>query len=161
MGPYLKLFWVCIQKWHCWLIRWFKVNFFWGIAMLVSISAASFCLPTYIVSMTNIFVDTCYIVCIHVTTSTLISTSLFYFSEENVNCSVVSYTLWPHGLYFSPWDPPGKNTGVGHHSLLQGIFLTQGLIPGLPHCRQILYHLSHQGRAWGKLLTWKKKKEQQ
>ena len=42
-------------------------------------------------------------------------------------------------------DSPGKNTGVGCHDLLQGIFPTQGLNPGLPHCRQILYHLSHQG----------------
>ena len=41
-------------------------------------------------------------------------------------------------------DSPGKNTGVGCHALLQGIFLTQGSNPGLPHCR-ILYHLSHQG----------------
>ena len=38
-----------------------------------------------------------------------------------------------------------KNTGVGCHSLLQGIFLTQGSNPGLLHCKQILYHLSHQG----------------
>ena len=37
----------------------------------------------------------------------------------------------------------GKNTGVGCHFLLQGIFLTQGSNPGLLHCRQILYHLSH------------------
>ena len=42
-------------------------------------------------------------------------------------------------------DSPGKNTGVGSLSLLQGIFLTQGLIPGLPHWRQILDYLSHQG----------------
>ena len=42
-------------------------------------------------------------------------------------------------------DSPGKNTGVGCHALLQGIFPTQRLNPGLPHCRQILYHLSHQG----------------
>ena len=40
---------------------------------------------------------------------------------------------------------PGKNTGVGSHSLLQGIFPTQGSNLGLLHCRQILYHLSHQG----------------
>ena len=39
----------------------------------------------------------------------------------------------------------GKNTGVGCHFLLQEIFPTQGLNPGLPHCRQMLYHLSHQG----------------
>ena len=41
-------------------------------------------------------------------------------------------------------DCPGKNTGVGCHALLQGIFPTQGSNPGLLHCRQILYHLSHQ-----------------
>ena len=36
-------------------------------------------------------------------------------------------------------DSPGKNTGVGCHALLQGIFLTQGSNPGLLHCRQVLY----------------------
>jgi len=44
-----------------------------------------------------------------------------------------------------PWNSPGKNTGVGCHSLLQRIFPTQGLNPGLPHCRQILYHLNGGG----------------
>ena len=44
-------------------------------------------------------------------------------------------------------DSPGKNTGVGCHFLLQGIFLTQGSNPGLPHCMQILYHLSHPGSS--------------
>ena len=39
-------------------------------------------------------------------------------------------------------DSPGKNTGVGCHTLLQGIFPTQGLNPGLPHCSQILYQLN-------------------
>jgi len=43
-------------------------------------------------------------------------------------------------------DSPGKNTGVGGHALLQGIIPTQGLNPGLPHCRQIIYQLSHQGK---------------
>ena len=42
-------------------------------------------------------------------------------------------------------DSPGQNTGVGCHALLQGIFLTQGSNPGLLHCRQILYRLSHLG----------------
>ena len=41
---------------------------------------------------------------------------------------------------------PGKNTGVGSHSLLQGIVTTQGSNLGILHCRQILYHLSHQGK---------------
>ena len=44
---------------------------------------------------------------------------------------------------FYPWGSPGKNTGVGCHFLLQGIFLTQGQNPGLLQCRWILYHLSY------------------
>ena len=44
-----------------------------------------------------------------------------------------------------PWDSPGKNTGVGCHFPLQGIFPTQGSNPGLLHWDQILYHLSHLG----------------
>ena len=51
-----------------------------------------------------------------------------------------------------PWDFPGKNTGVGSHFLLQGIFQIQGSNPGLPHCRWILYQLSHQGRP--RILEW-------
>ena len=51
--------------------------------------------------------------------------------------SIPGYSL--HG------DSPSQNTGVGCYALLQGIILTQGLNPGLPHCRWILYHLSHQG----------------
>ena len=43
-------------------------------------------------------------------------------------------------------DSPGKNTGVGCHALLQGIFPAQGSNPGLPPCRQTLYSLRHQGR---------------
>ena len=42
-------------------------------------------------------------------------------------------------------DSPGKNTRVGCHALLQGIFPTQGSNPGLPHCRRLLCHLHHQG----------------
>ena len=49
-----------------------------------------------------------------------------------------------HGLY-SPWNSPGQNTGRGSPSFLQGIFPTQGSNPGILHCRQILYQLSHKG----------------
>ena len=56
----------------------------------------------------------------------------------------MSDSLWPHGLY-SPWNFPGQNTGVGSCSLLQGIFPTHGSNPGLLHCCQILYQLSHKG----------------
>ena len=52
----------------------------------------------------------------------------------------------PHGLY-SPWNSPGWNTGVPSCSLLQRIFPNQGSKPGLPHCRQTLYQLSHQGSS--------------
>ena len=66
-----------------------------------------------------------------------------------VSGSVVSDSVPPHGLWpaklLCPWNSPGKNTGVGCHSLLQGIFPTQGSNPCLLHCRQILYCLSHQG----------------
>ena len=52
--------------------------------------------------------------------------------------------LQPHGPY-SSWNSPSHNTGVGSFSLLQGLFPTQGSNPGLPHCRWILYQLSHKG----------------
>ena len=62
---------------------------------------------------------------------------------------IVSSPLGSHGLLparlLCPWSSPDKNTGVGCHSLLQGIFSIQGSNPGLLHTRQILYQLSHQG----------------
>jgi len=64
--------------------------------------------------------------------------------SESARPSVVSASLQHRGLY-SPWNSPGQNTGVGSLSLLQGIFPTQGLNPGLPHCSWILYQLSHKG----------------
>ena len=70
--------------------------------------------------------------------------SIWHVISESESCSVVSDSLWPHGLY-SLWNSPGQNTGVDSFTLLQGIFPTQGSNPGLLHCRQILYQLSHQG----------------
>ena len=66
-------------------------------------------------------------------------------------------------LFLTPWTvarkaplsmrhSPGKNTGVGYHALLQEIFSTQGENPGLPQCRQILYHLNYQGSP--RILEW-------
>ena len=49
-------------------------------------------------------------------------------------------------------DSPSKNTGVSGHASLQGIFPTQGSNPGLLYCRQIIYHLSHQGSP--RILEW-------
>ena len=60
--------------------------------------------------------------------------------------SVVSNSLRPLELY-SPWNSPGQNTRVGSLSILQGIVTTQGLNPGLLHCRWILYQLSYQGSS--------------
>ena len=51
------------------------------------------------------------------------------------------------------WNFPGQNTGVGSLSHLQGILPTQGLNPGLPQSRQILYQLSHKGSPLSPLLT--------
>ena len=64
--------------------------------------------------------------------------------SESESRSVVSDSLWPHGLY-SPWDSPGQNTGVGSLSLLQHIFLNHESKRGLLHCGQILYQLSYEG----------------
>ena len=59
-----------------------------------------------------------------------------------------SDSLRPHELQYARllclWNSPGKDTGVVSHSLPQGIFLIQGSNLGLLHCKQILYHLSHQ-----------------
>ena len=74
---------------------------------------------------------------------------LFLFIDRHVSVLLVAQscpTLCDHGLkptrLLCPWDFPGKDTGVGCHFLLQGIFPTQGSNPGLLHCRQILYQLS-------------------
>ena len=66
---------------------------------------------------------------------------------DPVNCGPPGSSV--HG------DSPGKDTGVGCHALLQGIFPTQGANPGLPHHRWILCHLSHQG----KFLVWVPQKQ--
>ena len=52
----------------------------------------------------------------------------------------------------SPWNSPGRNTGVGRCPLLQGIFPTQGSNPGFPHCGKIFYQLSHKGSP--RILEW-------
>ena len=66
------------------------------------------------------------------------------------SCSVMFDSLQLQGLY-SPWNSPGQKTGVGSLSILQGIFPTQGLNPGLPHCWWILYQLSHKGSPYTKV----------
>ena len=56
---------------------------------------------------------------------------------DSIDCSLPGSSVYG--------DSPGKNTGMGRHSLFQGIIPKQGSNPGLLHCRLILYHLSHQG----------------
>ena len=65
------------------------------------------------------------------------------FGKESGSSSKISH---------SPWNSPGHNIGVGSLSLLQKIFPTQGLNPGLLHCQQILYQLSHKGSP--RILEW-------
>ena len=71
------------------------------------------------------------------------------YMKVKVLAAQVCSSLPPHGQesarLLCPWNFPGKNPGVGCRSLLQGVFSAQGLDPCLPHCRQVLYHLSHQG----------------
>ena len=66
---------------------------------------------------------------------------------KSLSCARLFATPWIVACtkLLSPWDFPGKSAGVDCHFLLQGIFLTQESNPGLPHCRQMLYSLSHQG----------------
>ena len=83
-------------------------------------------------------------VCLKLLTTLKVSLCVYVCSVT----SVISDFVQPHGLQparlLCPWDSPGKNTGVGCHALLQGIFLTQGLNPQhhlhLLYHRQILYH---------------------
>ena len=74
---------------------------------------------------------------------------MFLHSASVPSCSVMSNSLQPRSPYLTrllcPWDSPGKNTGVGCHALLQGLFPTQESNPGLLQCRRILYCLNHQG----------------
>ena len=70
-----------------------------------------------------------------------------FIESESDSHSVMPNSLWPHRLY-SPWNSPSQNTGVDSLSFLQRIFSTQGLNPGLPHCRWTLYQLSYQGIPW-------------
>src|SRR5574337_503031 len=72
---------------------------------------------------------------------------------KSLSCVRLFATPWTAAYQAPPsWDFLGKNTGVGCHFLLQEIFLTQGLNPGLPYSRQTLYRLSHQGSLV--ILNW-------
>ena len=85
--------------------------------------------------------------------------------ELSQHCLLIGYVLVTQlcPALCDPWivayQPPlfmefSRHTGVGCHSLLLGIFLTQGLKPGLLHCSQILYHLSPQGSPQYKIKSF-------
>ena len=84
--------------------------------------------------------------------SSLLAPTVCSRKVKSESCSVVSYSLQPHGVY-SPWSPPDHYMGVGSLSLLQGIFLTHELNRGLLRYRRILYQLSYQGGGYVKCLA--------
>ena len=87
----------------------------------------------------------------------LILTLKTFIFRSNLNFLKVKVTqlyliLCDPNVLYSPSNSPGQNTGAGSWSLLQGIFPTHGLNPGLPPCRQILCQLSHQESP--RILEW-------
>ena len=80
-------------------------------------------------------------------------TELNWMLPVSESCSVMSDSLRSHEVY-SPWNSLSQNTGMGSLFLLQGIFPTQGSNPGLPHCKWILYQLSHKGSPKEWAIHW-------
>ena len=86
----------------------------------------------------------------HINVPLIIFSNIYIFAAALCLVSQLCRTLC-NPMYYSPpgssvhGDSPGRNTGKGCHALLQWIFPTPGLNPGLLNCRQILYHLGHQG----------------
>ena len=85
-------------------------------------------------------------------TSAPSETCPFLLAYEHIMVNLKVAQLRPTLFEYSPWNSPGQNTGVDSVSRLQGIFPTQGSNLGLPHCGQILYHLSHKGSP--RILEW-------
>ena len=134
-----------VQRWW-W--RWWDKSEHWISSVLLSSHKVQLRLPK---SQSSLFLKIYLSNSIWVTCSRCSDSRFLVQESESESHSVVSDSLRPHGLY-SPWNSPGQNTGVGSHSLLQGIFSTQGLNWGVLHCRQILYQLSHKGSP--KILEW-------
>ena len=94
--------------------------------------------------------EACSTLCLYYYT---VITFLYYVmwkSLSHVQLFVTPSTL--QSLEYSPWNSPGQNTKVSSCSLLQGIVPTWWSNPGVPHCRRILYHLSHEGSP--RILEW-------
>ena len=130
-------------------------------------------LHTYIPTYIHTYVRTC----VHTYVHTYMYVQLIHFAvQKNLTqhckatmcCAVLSHSVVSDSLQHMACSPsgssvygdsPGKNTAVGCHALLQRILPTQGLNPGLLHCRQILYYLSHQGSNYMPIKNLTKKKK--
>ena len=91
--------------------------------------------------------------------TTVITVKIVFHQSEVKSLSCVRLFATPWTVAYQaplPMDFPGNSTGVDCHFLLQRIFRTQGSNPGLPHCRQTIYHLSHQGTPKWWTQTYKK-----
>ena len=136
-----SLYFWCSADWDCCdccsFLSFFFSNFYWN---KVDLQCVSFrCTEKWFIYISDSFHYSSVDLQIH---RSLLVIYFIYSGSDSVGHSVVSNSLWPHGLY-SPWNSLGQNTGVVSRSLLQGITPTQGSNPGLPHCRQILYQPSH------------------
>ena len=154
--PFLNPAWTSGSSWftYCWSLAWRILS----ITLLACEGSAivqqfehSLALPFFGIGMKIDLFQSCghcwvFQICWHIECSTFIASS-FRIRNSSTGIpsppSVVSDSLWPHRLY-SSWNSPSQNIGVSSLSLLQGIFPTQGLNPGLLHCRRILYQLSHK-----------------
>ena len=96
-------------------------------------------------TMNYVYIHMCIFIHVHTHMLCLVAHSCLTLCDH-MDCSSPGSCSSVHG------NSPAKNTGVGCHAILQGIFPSQGSNPGLPHCRLILYHLSHQGSP--RILEW-------
>ena len=132
--------------WH-WFVRWSPTIILSFHLLLLFLSSSFYTAgKLYLVRMVELFET---LIFIFLSNQWLSVCGLW--TKQNQHHLRTSNTLWPHGL-FHPWNSPGQDSGVGSLSLLQGIFPTQGLNSGLPHCRQILHYLSHKGSP--RILEW-------
>ena len=113
-----------------------QTSYFLIFSLQPSVNCSYLCLTYYLSICISLFLSLSLSLSLH-----LIS----YFKEVSEKWKFLSSVRICDPMDCSPWSSPSQNTGVGSLSLLQGIFPTQGSNPGFPHCRWILYQLSHKG----------------
>ena len=114
---------------HCFFFFFFPHRCQWHTGL---VATGSLSLPAFILRLGHALYPVCWI---FVFAICVLSRSLVFNSCNPINCN----------RFLCPWDSLGKNTRVGCHFLLQGIFLTQKSNLGLLNCRQTLYRLSYKG----------------